>query len=46
MMIFREIGALEVTEQRLADQTKVIRTNGWLSEVELQSCAKNMRKIG
>ena len=34
--IWREIGTFEITEQRLADQVRVIRTNGWLTDVELE----------
>ena len=35
MKICREIELFEeVTEQRLADQARVIRTNTWLSEVD------------
>ena len=34
--IWREIGTFEITEQRLVDQTRVIRTNEWLNDVELE----------
>ena len=34
--IWREIGTFEITEQRLADQVRVIRTNRWLTDVELE----------
>ena len=34
--IWREIGTFELTEQRLADQARVIRTDEWLTEVELE----------
>ena len=40
--IWREIGTFEITEQRLADQARIIRTNEWLTEVELE---KIRRKI-
>ena len=33
MKIWREIGLFEVTEKRVAAQNRVIRTNGWLSEL-------------
>ena len=36
MIIWRETGTFEITEQRLVDQARVIRTNEWLSEVELE----------
>ena len=32
--ILKEIGTFEITEQRLVDQTRVVRTNDWLTEVE------------
>ena len=32
--IWREIGTFEITEKRLADQARVVRTNEWLTEVE------------
>ena len=34
--IQRELGTFEITEQGLADQARVIRTNEWLTEVELE----------
>ena len=34
--IWREIETFEITEQRLVDQAGVIRTNEWLTEVELE----------
>ena len=30
-------GSVESTEQRVYDQARVIRKNGWLSEVELDA---------
>ena len=42
--IWREIGLFEKTEQRLADQTRVIRTNGWLSEVELHEIHRSSKE--
>ena len=36
MIIWRETGTFEITEQRLVDQARVIRTNEWLSEMELE----------
>ena len=35
MPIWREIPPFEVTEQRLPDQARAIRTNEWLTDVEL-----------
>ena len=34
--IWREIGIFEITEQRLVDQARVVRTNEGLTEVELE----------
>ena len=34
--IWREIGTFELTEQRLVDQARVIRTDEWLTKVELE----------
>ena len=34
--IWREIGTFEITEQRLVDQARVIRTNECLTEVKLE----------
>ena len=34
----------EVTEQGLADQTSVIRTNGWLSEKELDEIQRKIKE--
>ena len=44
MKIWREVGVFEVIEQRLADQTRVIRTNGWLSEVELDEIQRKIKE--
>lgn len=33
---WRERGNMELTEQRVCDQARAIRKNGWLSEVELE----------
>ena len=37
--IWRERQQLEVTEQRLCDQARMIRVNGWLTELELEQMA-------
>ena len=34
--VWKEIGVFELNGQRLADQARVIGTNGWLPEVELE----------
>ena len=33
----------ETSEQRLADQARAIRTNGWISEVELEEIKEELR---
>ncbi|XP_068738998.1 uncharacterized protein [Montipora capricornis] len=38
--IWKERGVFEVSEQRLADQARAIRTNGWLSEIELEEISR------
>ena len=35
MNIWGVTGLFAITEQRLPDQTRIIRKNGWLSQVEL-----------
>ena len=40
--IWREIGTFEITEQRLVDQARVVRTNEWLTEVELEEIRRKM----
>ena len=40
--IWREIGTFEITEQRLADQAKVVRKNEWLTEVELEEIRRKI----
>ena len=39
--IRKELGVFEISEQRLADQARAIRTNGWLSEIELEEIQRN-----
>ena len=33
--LWKEIGPFESTEQRVCDQARAIRKNGWLSEIEI-----------
>ena len=40
--IWKERQGLKVTEQRLCNQAKVIRINGWLIELEMNAIIKNM----
>ena len=37
MQEWKEHGVLEITEQRLCDQARAIRKNGWLSNLELEN---------
>ena len=39
--VWTEIRVFKLTEQRLADQARAIRTNGWLSEIELEEIQRN-----
>ena len=41
MQDWKEHGVFEFTEQRLCDQARTIRKNGWLSDLELE----NIRRI-
>ena len=41
--IWKEIGVFETSEPRLVDQARAIRTNGWLSEVELEEIKRELR---
>ena len=43
LTIWKEIGVFEVTEQRLADQVRAIKVNGWLSEVEIEEIRRNIK---
>ena len=43
LAIWKEIGVFEVTEQRLADQVRAIKVNGWLSEVEIEEIRRNIK---
>ena len=42
--IWREIETFEITEQRLAGQARVIRTNEWLTEVGLEETRRKILK--
>ena len=38
----RKIGTFEITEQSLVDQVRVVRTNEWLIEVELEEIRRKI----
>ena len=40
--IWREIGTFEITEQRFANQARVVRKNEWLNEVELEEIRRKI----
>ena len=44
MKIWREKGVFQVTEQRVADQTRMTRTTGWLPEVELDQIQRKIKQ--
>ena len=43
MDIWDEIGVFKISEQRLADQARAIKTNGWLSDIEINKIKRNIR---
>ena len=40
---WRERGVFEATEQRVCDQARAIRKNGWLTDLELEEIRRNIR---
>ena len=40
MQEWKEHGVFEITEQRLCDQERDIRKNGWLSDLELENICR------
>ena len=42
--VWQEIGLFEATEQRLRDQLRAIRKNGWLSELEIDVIKRKIRQ--
>ena len=40
--IWDEIGVFEATEQRLADQARAIKSNNWLSDLEIEDIARKI----
>ena len=42
--IWDEIGVFPVTEQRLADQARQIRTNKWLTDIEIEKIRRNLKR--
>lgn len=39
--IWNEEVTLEISEQRLVDQARTIKTNGWFSDLELEEIKRN-----
>ena len=44
LMIWQDIGVFELSEQNLAGQALAIRTNGWLSECEIEELKRNLNE--
>ena len=40
MQEWKEHGVFEITEQRLCDQARDMRKNGWLSDLELENICR------
>ena len=41
-VIYDKTGIFEITEQRLADQVRVMKSNNWLSEEETEEIKRNI----
>ena len=44
--IWDEIGVFQVSEQRLADQARAIRTNEWLTNIEIEEIKRKITEGG
>ena len=44
--IWREIGEFEVSDQRLADQARTFKVNGWLSDIEIEELKREVDSRG
>ena len=42
--IWDEIGVFPVTEQRLADQARQLRTNQWLTDIEIEEIRRKLEQ--
>ena len=42
--IWNEIGVFLVTEQKLADQARQIRTNKWLTDMEIKEIKRKLEQ--
>ncbi|XP_067023908.1 uncharacterized protein [Acropora muricata] len=42
--VWQEIGLFESTEQRICDQARAIRKNGWLSELEIEAIKRKINQ--
>ena len=42
--MWQEIGLFESTQQRICDQARAIRKNGWLSELEIEVIKRKIKK--
>ena len=43
---WNEIGLFELSEQKLVGQARVIKTNGWLSEIEIEELKRETEREG
>ena len=46
MDIWNSEGVFEISEQRLDDQARAIKTNGWLSEIEIEEIKRDIDANG
>ena len=44
--IWMEFGEFEINEQRLADQARAIKINGWLSDIEIEELKREVDNEG
>ena len=42
MALWNDIGVYKISQQRLADQARAIKHNGWLSDVEIEEIKRNI----
>ena len=42
MALWNDIGVYKINQQRLADQVRAIKRNGWLSDVEIEEIKRSI----
>ena len=45
MALWNDIGVYKINQQRLADQARAIKHNGWLSDVEIEEIKRNIATL-